>query len=97
MFGKSQPTPPPASHGSPTMVGSKKPFLHRFHLTDGRVMEGHMYRVPNSRLADFLATLKGFISLTDCTCTRTGERYPYVALNQEHVLFIEEMGNIGHR
>jgi hypothetical protein len=77
--------------GSPGLVGNKVPRPHRFHLTDGRVIEGDMHRSPGSRLADHLSTLKGFISTTNASCTRSGTIFPYLVVNMEHVLFIEEI------
>ena len=76
---------------TPSLVGNKRPRPHRFHLTGGRVLDGNLHRAPNARLADHLSTLKGFISVTDAVCSATGERYGYLALNQEHVMFIEEL------
>ena len=81
----------PAPPSSPSLVGNKRPQPHRFHLTGGRVLEGNLHRAPNARLADHLATLKGFISVTDVQCVATGERFPYVVLNQDHILFVEEL------
>lgn len=80
-----------APPSSPALVGNKRPQPHRFHLTSGRVLEGNLHRAPNARLADHLSTLKGFISVTDAVCATSGERYPYIVLNQDHVLFIEEL------
>ncbi|HEX5724665.1 MAG TPA: hypothetical protein VFX98_04320 [Longimicrobiaceae bacterium] len=73
------------------MVGSKRPIPHRFHLSDGRVLEGKLHRSPTTRLADHLSTVKGYISVTEVHCASTGERYAYLALNQDHLLFIEEL------
>jgi hypothetical protein len=81
----------PAAPGTPSLVGNKRPQPHRFHLTSGRVLEGDLHRAPNARLADHLSTLKGFISVTNAHCVATGERYPYIVLNQDHILFIEEL------
>jgi hypothetical protein len=73
------------------MVGSKRPQPHRIHLSTGRVLVGNLHRAPNIRLADHLTTLKGFLSMTDAACTASGERFDYVVLNLDHVLFIEEV------
>ncbi|HEX2204820.1 MAG TPA: hypothetical protein VHG91_16040 [Longimicrobium sp.] len=81
----------PAPPSSPALVGNKRPQPHRFHLSTGRVLEGNLYRAPSARLADHLSTLKGFISVTDALCAASGERFPYIVLNQDHVLFIEEL------
>jgi hypothetical protein len=81
----------PAAPSSPSLVGNKRPQPHRFHLTTGRVLEGNMHRAPNTRLADHLSTIKGFVSLTDVHCASTGERFPYIVVNQDHILFIEEV------
>jgi hypothetical protein len=85
------PAPRLAAPSSPSLVGNKRPQPHRFHLTTGRVLEGNLHRAPNARLADHLATLKGFVSVTDVQCTTTGENFPYVVINQDHILFIEEV------
>ncbi len=85
------PAPRTAPPSSPSLVGNKRPQPHRFHLTTGRVLEGNLHRAPNARLADHLATVKGFISLTDAYCVETGERFPYLVVNQDHVLFVEEI------
>ena len=73
------------------MVGNKRPQPHRVHLSNGRVLEGNLHRAPNTRLADHLSTLKGYLNVTDASCTRTGERFDYVVLNMDHILFIEEV------
>ena len=73
------------------MVGNRIAAPHRFHLTDGRVLTGELYKVPTVRLADHLATLKGYISSTNVRCERTGESFAYVAISTAHVLFIEEL------
>lgn len=73
------------------MVGNRRPQPHRLHLSSGRVLEGSLHRAPGTRLADHLSTLKGFISVTDAECCASGERYPYIVVNQSHVLFIEEL------
>ena len=46
---------------------------------------------PGSRLADHLATLKGFISVTNARCLQSGHAFGYIVLNQDAVLFIEEL------
>jgi hypothetical protein len=84
-------TPRPITPGTPSLVGNKRPQPHRFHLTSGRVVEGDMHRSPGSRLADHLSTLKGFISVTGARCAETGTMYGYLVLNQNHVMFIEEL------
>ena len=76
---------------TPSLVGAKRPRPHRFHLTGGRVLEGNLHRAPNARLADHLSTLKGFISVTDALCVASGEKYDYLVINQDHVVFIEEL------
>ena len=86
-------TPRPTSPGSPALVGNKRPYPHRFHLTGGRVVQGDMHRSPGSRLADHLSTLKGFISVTAARCAETGADYGYLVLNQDHVMFIEELSH----
>lgn len=81
-----RPTP-----GSPALTGNKVPLPHRFHLTSGQVIAGKLHRSPSARLADHLSTLKGFISVTDAAIEATGETFSYLLLNQDHVLFIEEL------
>lgn len=94
MIARATPTLParPASPGSPSLVGNKRAQGHRFHLTGGRVVEGDLHRSPGSRLADHLSTLKGFISVTNARCLQSGHGYGYLVLNQDHVVFIEELG-----
>jgi hypothetical protein len=82
---------PAVAPGTPSMVGNKRPQPHRFHMTGGRVVEGQMHRSPGSRLADHLSTLKGFISVTEARCVADGTDYGYLVLNQDHVMFIEEL------
>jgi hypothetical protein len=82
---------PAPSPGTPSLVGNKVPLPHRFHLTDGRVLTGDLHKAPNARLADHLSTLKGFISVTRARCEASGKSFPYLVLNQDHVLFIEEV------
>lgn len=77
--------------GSPSLAGNKVPVPHRFHLSDGRVIQGDLHRSPHSRLADHLATLKGFLCVTKGVCDRTGETFPFVVINQDHLLFVEEL------
>lgn len=93
MIARATPTLPtrPAAPGTPSLVGNKRPQGHRFHLTGGRVLEGDLHRSPGSRLADHLSTLKGFISVTNARCLQSGHVFGYVVLNQDAVLFIEEL------
>ncbi|HET7233357.1 MAG TPA: hypothetical protein VFJ16_25320 [Longimicrobium sp.] len=91
MIARAVPAANPAPPSTPAMVGNKRPQPHRFHLTSGRVLEGNLHRAPNARLADHLTTLKGYISVTDALCTQSGERFPYIVLNADHVVFIEEL------
>lgn len=85
------PARPAAAPGTPSLVGNKRPHGHRFHLTGGRVLEGDLHRSPGSRLADHLSTLKGYISVTNARCLQSGHAYGYIVLNQDAVLFIEEL------
>ncbi|HVH12779.1 MAG TPA: hypothetical protein VM759_07000 [Longimicrobium sp.] len=85
-------SPRAVSPGTPALVGNKRPQPHRFHLTGGRIVEGNLHRSPGGRLADHLTTLKGFISITAARCAQSGTEYGYLVLNQDHVMFIEEMG-----
>lgn len=78
--------------GTPSLVGNKVPLPHRLHMTDGRTLVGDLHKAPSTRLADHLSTLKGFISVTGACCERSGTHFPYIVVNQEHVLFIEELG-----
>ncbi|HEX6371690.1 MAG TPA: hypothetical protein VF006_22405 [Longimicrobium sp.] len=93
MIARATPTLParPAAPGTPALVGNKRAQGHRFHLAGGRVLEGDLHRSPGSRLADHLSTLKGFISVTNARCLQSGHAYGYVVLNQDAVLFIEEL------
>ncbi len=92
MIARANPAPlPHAAPGTPSLVGNKVPLPHRFHLTDGRSLTGDLHKAPTSRLADHLSTLKGFISVTHAHCEKTGTELPYIVLNQDHVLFIEEL------
>jgi uncharacterized Fe-S cluster-containing protein len=66
--------------------------MHRFHLADGRIIEGRFYREPNSRLADDLDGVKGsYISVVGARCSVTGAEMSYVALNLNHIVSIEEL------
>jgi hypothetical protein len=80
-----------AAPGNSALVGNKRAQGHRFHLAGGRVLEGDLHRSPGSRLADHLSTLKGFISVTNARCLQSGHTFGYVVLNQDSVLFIEEL------
>lgn len=91
MIARAAPAASPAPPSTPAMVGNRRPQAHRFHLTTGRVLEGNLHRAPSTRLADHLSTLKGYISVTDAQCTASGERFPYLVLNADHLLFIEEL------
>ncbi|HYR11721.1 MAG TPA: hypothetical protein VEQ60_28315 [Longimicrobium sp.] len=93
MIARATPTlaPRPIAPGTPSMVGNKRPRPHRFHLTGGRVVEGDLHRSPGSRLADHLSTLKGYISVTNARCLQSGHVFGYIVLNQDAVLFIEEL------
>ncbi|HEX2187803.1 MAG TPA: hypothetical protein VHG51_02835 [Longimicrobiaceae bacterium] len=92
MIAKATPPPRPLhTPGTPSLVGNKVPLPHRFHLTDGRTIDGQLHKSPNARLADHLSTLKGFISVTDARCEASGRHFPYLLLNQDHVLFVEEV------
>ncbi|HYH81554.1 MAG TPA: hypothetical protein VEX86_17245, partial [Longimicrobium sp.] len=59
--------------------------------SNGRVLEGNLHRTPSTRLADHLSTLKGYISVTDALCAHSGERFPYVVVNADHLVLIEEL------
>jgi hypothetical protein len=85
------PARPVGAPGTPALVGNKVPLPHRFHMTDGRTLVGDLHKAPGTRLADHLSTLKGFISVTGACCEGTGTHYPYIVVNQDHVLFIEEL------
>jgi hypothetical protein len=73
------------------LAGNRLPQPHRFHLTDGRVMTGYLFRSPGSRLADHLGGIKGYISVVDAVVGPHEEPMKYVALNSSHVVFIEEI------
>lgn len=93
MIAHATPTLParPAAPGSPALVGNKRAQGHRFHLSGGLVLEGDLHRSPGSRLADHLSTLKGYISVTNARCLQSGHVFGYIVLNQDAVLFIEEL------
>ncbi len=91
MIARAAPAANPAPPSTPAMVGNRRPQPHRFHLSNGRVLEGNLHRAPSTRLADHLSTLKGYISVTDALCPASGERFPYVVVNADHLLFIEEL------
>lgn len=82
---------PLGAPGTSSLVGNKVPLPHRFHMTDGRTLVGDLHKAPNARLADHLSTLKGFVSVTGACCEGTGTHYSYIVINQDHVLFIEEL------
>lgn len=93
--------------GNSALAGNRVPRRHRFYLSDGRILSGDLYRSPNSRLADHVAGLKGYISVVDAVVEDHGKPSPqasevasrpdgertmeFIALNSEHVLFIEEL------
>lgn len=86
--------------GSSPLAGNRIPRRHRFYLSDGRVMIGDLYRSPNSRLADHVASLKGYISVVDATIEHNPNAVDagdsnltmgFIALNCEHIMFIEEL------
>lgn len=93
MIARATPTLPmrAATPGTPSLVGNKRPQSHRFHLSGGRVLEGDLHRSPGSRLADHLSTLKGYISVTNARCLQSGHTFGYIVVNQDAVLFIEEL------
>ena len=77
--------------GSEPLRGNKIPQMHRLFMADGRVLRGEIYRSPNTRLADHIATLRGVVSVTNVMDERTGERYGYIVVFTENVLFIQEI------
>jgi len=91
MIARAVPVTRPAPPSTPGMVGNKRPQPHRLHLATGRVLEGNLHRAPNTRLADHLGTLKGYISVTDALDPQSGERFPYIVVNADHLVFIEEL------
>ncbi|HET7463176.1 MAG TPA: hypothetical protein VFJ82_18120 [Longimicrobium sp.] len=91
MIARAVPTARPAPPSTPALVGNKRPQAHRLHLATGRVLEGNLHRAPNTRLADHLGMLKGYISVTDALDPQSGERFPYVVVNADHLVFIEEL------
>lgn len=91
MIAQATPIKPSNPPGSPSLVGNKVPLPHRFFLTDGRTISGDLHKSPTTRLADHLSTVKGFISVTGACCEATGRNYPHIVLNQDHILFIEEI------
>ena len=87
----SEHSPRRSALGSEPLRGNKIPQMHRLFLVDGRVLRGEIYRSPNTRLADHLASLRGAITVTNVMDERTGERYGYVVVIAENVLFIQEI------
>jgi hypothetical protein len=73
------------------MRGNKAPQLHRFFLSDGRVLRGELHRSPSMRLVDQLAGLKDFVSVTNAQREGAPEVLPYLAVNLANVLYIEEL------
>ncbi|HEX6629938.1 MAG TPA: hypothetical protein VF048_02555 [Gemmatimonadaceae bacterium] len=96
MIARAVPAARPAPPSTPGMVGNKRPQPHRLHLTTGRVLEGSLHRAPSTRLADHLGTLKGYISVTDVLDPQSGERFPYLVVNADHLVFIEELPPVAH-
>src|SRR5687768_10851594 len=82
---------PAQTPGTPSLVGNKVPVPHRLHLTDGRTIAGDLHKALNARLADHLSTLKGFISVTNACCESSGKTFSHIVINQDHVLFLEEI------
>jgi hypothetical protein len=79
---------------SSALAEGKIPLLHRFYLVDNRVIEGYLFRGVNSRLVDELYGQKGsFVSLVDAQCVGTGEVASYMAINERHIVSIEEIPN----
>ena len=77
---------------SAALAEGKVALPHRFYLVDGRVIEGYLFRGVNSRLVDELYGQKGsFVSVVDARCVGTGEIIPYTALNERHIVSIEEI------
>jgi hypothetical protein len=91
MIAQATPVRPHTPPGSPALVGNKVPLPHRFHLTDGRTLCGDLHKARNARLADHLSTVKGFISVTSACCEATGRTFAHLVLNQDHILFVEEV------
>ena len=76
---------------SSALAEGKVPLPHRFYLVDGRVIEGFLFRGANSRLVDELYGQKGsFVSVVDAR-VGTGETVPYMAINERHIVSIEEI------
>jgi len=68
---------------------------HRFYLVDGRIIDGYLYRGINSRLVDELYGQKGsFVSVLDAECITTGEMIPYMAINERHIVSIQELADL---
>lgn len=75
---------------APQLAGDKVEMPHRVHLTDGRILEGGLYRSPATRLLDHLRLLTDYVALVDAS-TPDGEHFPFVAVNLQHVILIEEV------
>jgi len=89
--------PPPQRYvvHNTALAEGKIPLPHRFCLVDGRVIEGYLYRGITSRLVDELYGQKGsFVSLIDAHCLSTGRVVPYMAINEAHVVSIEEIPSL---
>jgi hypothetical protein len=73
------------------MVGNKVPMPHRFFLADGRIVRGDLYRGRQSRLADHMTTLKGYIGVVNAVIEGTEESLGFVTLTAAQVVMIEEL------
>ncbi len=72
--------------------GNRSPCPHRFYLVDGRVIEGGMYRQPESRLSDDLYGMKGdFLGVVDARNLKTDEEVPFMVINKYHIVSVEEV------
>lgn len=94
-----RPLPPQRSViRSSALAEGKVPLPHRFFLVDGRIIEGFLFRGVNSRLVDELYGQKGsFVSVVDARCVGTGESAPYMAINERHIVSIEEIQEVAPR
>lgn len=62
-------------------AAKKTPYRIRFRLRDGRVVEGMLHLTERDALANYLATRKRCVSLTDADWIGTGApRMPHVVL-----------------
>ena len=76
----------------PALRGRKSPQPHRLQLHDGRTLEGNMYRDPQERLVDGLYGTRGnFICLLNARSSDSPREIPFLVINLDYVVLIEEL------